>query len=253
LPLPKADHTNRTDLSPLLRQLADAVGVEGVLKLSRAFGGQRLYVPANPGPEHRLSKLLGQERAIALAREFGGLRTENPVPRAFLFFRRQIYRRILQDLDRGETQQAVARRFGYTRQFVSLLRQNCGWLRGYEPDGAEFAQSLIEQTFYPYRQLALPLFCESTAHPGEAMDLSFFGKIAAILKAFSVLVSEVKEALADGKLESQELAEIVTQGVVPLLRLAGVEIPEDLLADFESALGVAVRDRVALSLELDGE
>ncbi len=250
MPLPSFDQTQQTDLSPLLRQLAEVVGVDGVLKLSQTFGGRRLYVPAHPGPEHPISKLLGQERAIALAREFGGIRTENPVPRAFLFFRRQVYRRMLDDLAAGETQQAVARRFGYSRQFVSLLQQRCGWLRGYRPEGSEWAETLIEQTFYPYRQLALPLECESTAHPGEAMDFSFLGKVAKILKAFGVLVSEVKEALADGELDASELTEIMAQGVIPLLQAAGVEIPADLMAELDDGQ-TAVRDRVAL--ELDGE
>jgi len=250
LPLPSFDQTQQTDLSPLLRQLAEVVGVDGVLKLSQTFGGRRLYVPAHPGPEHPISKLLGQERAIALAREFGGIRTENPVPRAFLFFRRQVYRRMLDDLAAGETQMAVARRFGYSRQFVSLLQQRCGWLRGYRPEGSEWAETLIEQTFYPWRQLALPLEWESTAHPGEAMDFSFFGKVAKILKALGVLAQEVKEALADGELDVNELTEIMVQGVIPLLQAAGVEIPADLMAEFDDGQ-TAVRDRVAL--ELDGE
>lgn len=251
MPLPKADHTDRTDLSPLLRQLADAVGVEGVLKLSRAFGGQRIYVPTNPGPEHRLSKLLGHDRAIALAREFGGIRTDNPVPRAFLFFRRQVYRRMLEDLAQGETQQTVASRFGVTRQFVSLLQRQCGWLRGYRPEGAEWAESLIEQTYYPYRQLALPLFCEGTrATEGAAMD--FLLKAGRILKAVGVLATEVKEALSDGKLDTDELIEILVQGVIPLLLAAGVVIPEDIMADFDTARAANltdVRDRVQGALD----
>jgi hypothetical protein len=246
LPLPKADRTDRTDLSPLLRQLADAVGVEGVLKLSRAFGGQRLYVPANPGPEHRLSKLLGHDRAIALAREFGGIRTENPMPRAFLFFRRQVYRRMLEDLAQGETQQTVASRFGVTRQFVSLLQRQCGWLRGYRPEGAEWAESLIEQTYYPYRQLALPLFCEGTRATESAMD--FLLKAGRILRAVGVLATEVKEALADGELDANELTEILAQGVIPLLQVAGVVIPADVLADFDS-VRMDVRDRVQGALD----
>lgn len=244
--LPNRDTTEQTDLSPLLRQLADTVGVEGVLKLSRAFGGKRLYVPANPGPEHRLSKLLGHDRAIALAREFGSLRTENPVPRAFLFFRRQVYRRMLEDLAQGETQLAVARRFGVTQQFVSLLQQRCGWLRGYRPEGAALAESLIEQTYYPYRQLALPLFCESTRATESGMDFLF--KAGQILRAVAALANEVKAALADGKIEASEIAEILVQGVIPLLQAAGVVIPADVLTDLDGAR-VDVRDRVRAALE----
>lgn len=244
--LPNRDTTEQTDLSPLLRQLADTVGVESVLKLSRAFGGKRLYVPANPGPEHRLSKLLGHDRAIALAREFGGLRTENPVPRAFLFFRRQVYRRMLEDLAAGETQAQVARRFGTTQQFVSLLQQRCGWLRGYRPDGSAWAERLIEQTFYPYRQLSLPLFCESTQSTESSMD--FLVKAGRILRAVGVLAETVKEALEDGELDSDELSEILAQGVIPLLAAVGVVIPAHVLTDLDGAR-VDVRDRVRAALE----
>lgn len=244
--LPKADQTDQTDLSPQLRLLAEIVGVEGVLKLSRVYGGRRLYVPANPGPSHRLSKLLGHDRAIALAREFGGLRTENPVPRAFLFFRRQVYRRMLEDLAAGETQAQVARRFGTTQQFVSLLQQRCGWLRGYRPDGSAWAERLIEQTFYPYRQLSLPLFCESTQSTESSMD--FLVKAGRILRAVGVLAETVKEALADGELDSDELSEILAQGVIPLLAAVGVVIPAHVLADFDQGQTV-VRDRVAKALD----
>lgn len=60
------------DLPPLAREIAECIGVEATLALSREYGGQMYKVPKNPRPGSRLVNAIGMEAAQKFGYFFGG-------------------------------------------------------------------------------------------------------------------------------------------------------------------------------------
>ncbi|WP_119304974.1 helix-turn-helix domain-containing protein [Dongia deserti] len=58
-------------LPELLQTIEAELGYAAMLKFAHAFGGQLIYVPANPGPKSPLTKHLGPELAAQIARVVG--------------------------------------------------------------------------------------------------------------------------------------------------------------------------------------
>jgi len=50
-------------LPTVLAEIADAAGIEAAISLARAYGGQTVYVPARPKPDHWLVDTVGLEAA----------------------------------------------------------------------------------------------------------------------------------------------------------------------------------------------
>ena len=50
-------------LPGVLAEIEDAAGIDAALALARAYGGQTVYVPARPKPEHWLVDTVGLEAA----------------------------------------------------------------------------------------------------------------------------------------------------------------------------------------------
>ena len=95
----------------ILSELIAIVGEEAALKLVRAFGGTRLYVPHSPEPNDLLASTIGHFAATKLARIYGGDRVDvpNPPPRRI---------RIMQLRATGMSVDAIARELRCTRRRV---------------------------------------------------------------------------------------------------------------------------------------
>lgn len=95
----------------ILNELIETVGEEATLKLIRAFGGTRLYVPQSPEPNDLLASTIGHFAATRLARIYGGDRVDvpNPPPRRI---------RIMQLRATGMSVDAIARELRCTRRRV---------------------------------------------------------------------------------------------------------------------------------------
>ena len=109
-----------------MHEVADVIGVEGVLALQREKGGTEISLPAQPGPDHWLSQLLGFEAARRLCEHFaittaGRVRSGRAglskllIPLGRPQERR---RRIEAALDAGLSASATAREVGVHRRTV---------------------------------------------------------------------------------------------------------------------------------------
>jgi len=50
-------------LPTVLAEIADAAGIDAAIDLARAYGGQTVYVPSRPKPDHWLVDTVGREAA----------------------------------------------------------------------------------------------------------------------------------------------------------------------------------------------
>lgn len=57
-------------LPSLAQELADAIGLPATLRLVDALGGTRIYVPEHAGPDHLLTRAIGQADADRLCDVF---------------------------------------------------------------------------------------------------------------------------------------------------------------------------------------
>ncbi|MDP1964003.1 MAG: hypothetical protein Q8K93_17585 [Reyranella sp.] len=97
--------------SPTLGSLTALLGAVAVDRLSTAFGGRRVYVPANLGAGHPLAVVAGLEAAQQLAANFAGSTLTLPITPGR---RRQIL-----DLDAaGWTRAAIASKVRLTERRV---------------------------------------------------------------------------------------------------------------------------------------
>lgn len=75
--------TPAAQLPQVLEDIARIAGEEAARRVAGAVGGTRVYIPPVPGPDHWLSKLLGQEAARLIADHFtagiGGARVDIPL------------------------------------------------------------------------------------------------------------------------------------------------------------------------------
>lgn len=106
-------------LPPLLRDFVDAIGVEKTLRVVEHCAGQRTYFAREPGPEHWLSQLIGQDEA----RKLGRVCTSEAVvvPKASAALRDIRDRRFV--ARRDETSLATAaREFGLARRTAQTIQ-----------------------------------------------------------------------------------------------------------------------------------
>jgi hypothetical protein len=66
------------ELPEVLRPAFEVGGADAVLRLSKAFGGQRIHVPKAPSDSHPLVKAGGRAAAAAIASAYGGEQVEFP-------------------------------------------------------------------------------------------------------------------------------------------------------------------------------
>lgn len=97
------------------QRAVEILGPEGVALLSRDFGGKRVYVPRNPGPDHPLSVCLGHKLALDLADALVQEFLEPPLTAGKRL-------RILQLLQQGEKPERISHMIGCSRRFVFKVR-----------------------------------------------------------------------------------------------------------------------------------
>lgn len=93
----------------------DCIGESAYLALINSFGGKKIYVPANLGPHHPLSQVIGLDAAQKLSSEFQGVHLNLPAST-----RKQAH--ILADLERGKSVSLVAATYWVTPRYVRLLK-----------------------------------------------------------------------------------------------------------------------------------
>lgn len=89
------------------------IGDDAAGRLSRAFGGRRLYVPRSPGEHHPISAAIGHAAAAKLAGAFHGVSIDIPMAP-------DKQARILQLDGQGWTRAAIAREVGCTERWVYM-------------------------------------------------------------------------------------------------------------------------------------
>ena len=114
--------TTYNDLPSSLREIADSVGVENALKLSKTLGGRRFRIPLHSTVDdnHPIVKAIGIEPASRMIRDFRGIRIEIPV------FGRKLERddEIRQAHADGESIPSLADRYRITERWVrDILRR----------------------------------------------------------------------------------------------------------------------------------
>ena len=71
-----------TELLPqVLQDFVRLIGLAATMILVEHFGGRRLYIPANPHPDHHLAKLIGLDNLVKLSRVYG-LEDHFDIPKA---------------------------------------------------------------------------------------------------------------------------------------------------------------------------
>ena len=104
------------DLPPLLQEIADCVGVDNAVELSKKLGGRRIRIPSKRTmrDNHLIAKAIGIESALKIACMFSGIRIEIPV------FGRKLERddEIREAYAAGESITSLANRHCMTERWV---------------------------------------------------------------------------------------------------------------------------------------
>ncbi|MFP4137461.1 MAG: Mor transcription activator family protein [Halomonas sp.] len=102
--------------SSLARALADAIGHTATVRLMRAYGGRRLYIPVAIPEEHPLAAVLGYRACRPLSERWGGERITIPDDQTALLDLRN--RKIAEQYRAGEPIRSLARRYGLSPRMV---------------------------------------------------------------------------------------------------------------------------------------
>lgn len=97
--------------------LASVLSEHEMVALAEAFGGTRLYLPANVKPGHPLAKALGHDAALALVKTVGAGTLRIPIAREL---RARHYR------DNGDSYAQIARRLGMSEVGVQRMFKRMG-------------------------------------------------------------------------------------------------------------------------------
>lgn len=95
-------------------------GEEAMASIRARWGGGRLYIPHNPGPQSPLAQQIGLTAARALAAVYGGdevaVNLRPPPPEAA----------VIELSAKGWGPQQIARHLGHTRRHIQRLRKRLG-------------------------------------------------------------------------------------------------------------------------------
>jgi hypothetical protein len=118
------DQIDPTLLPPQLRELVRILGMGQALRLCRAWGGQRRWIPAAPGAAaDHLRALLSDESIQRLAAsDFAG--REVQIPRVGKAEQQLTHAAIRRDRQEGATLNTLAERYGYTTRRVQQICQD---------------------------------------------------------------------------------------------------------------------------------
>lgn len=107
------------DLSPMLRELADLLGLPATLQLVRYYGGVDLYLPKNLPSNHDLVLILGVEAARRLIDHYGHGVLRLPLARTAMLRARD--RLIIDGYTRGKTARGLAMEHGISERQVRAV------------------------------------------------------------------------------------------------------------------------------------
>ncbi len=99
-------------LTPELRRLADAVGLEAVMRLVAARGGTNFYIPHRASPDTELFRIVGSEAAARFTEAMPGTHLKLPTCRRAL---------VLYWTDRGMSRAEVARELRLDQRSVHRI------------------------------------------------------------------------------------------------------------------------------------
>lgn len=102
-----------------LKELKGVVGPGAALAICAAFGGRALYVPADPGPDHPLVRLLGESAAKRLCSLLAGDRLH--VPKMDAVTRQLRVKEIHRRRKKGSSVTSLAREFNLTQRRVHQI------------------------------------------------------------------------------------------------------------------------------------
>jgi predicted HTH domain antitoxin len=111
-------------LPPVLREFEALIGMSATLELARHFGGGELYIPKRVRPTHKITVLIGEEKAKLLSKNFGGERFKDFANAKYTLkrFEREL---TIERLKRGDQSlQSAARHLGIqTRRLRHYLNE----------------------------------------------------------------------------------------------------------------------------------
>lgn len=102
-------------------RLIDALGQDGAIRVCKAYGGVRLYIPMRIHDQHPIRLSLGDTIAEALSREFGG-DVLSPVPNDAALLKKQRNAEILRMLSEGVSSEEIGRLFGMSGARVRQIK-----------------------------------------------------------------------------------------------------------------------------------
>ncbi|WP_019024078.1 MULTISPECIES: Mor transcription activator family protein [unclassified Thioalkalivibrio] len=110
--------------SKLVAELADAIGYQPTVRLIRAYGGRRLYIPRQADPEHPITLTVGHTAATQLCDQYPGTRLDLPDEQTSLLELRN--RRIVAESQRGRETRALARDYGLSPRMIRKILDAAG-------------------------------------------------------------------------------------------------------------------------------
>lgn len=122
-PWPRRAAPARDLLPPRLREFARLIGLSATMSFVARYGGLRIYIPANPPPDHPFAALIGFDNLRALSAEYAvdgtGLRFVLPkAQRALDAIRNE---QIRTDYSTGKSIRALAAEHSLVERQVSRI------------------------------------------------------------------------------------------------------------------------------------
>lgn len=109
-------------MNQTVEALIERIGLADTIEIVRRWGGRRLCVPDRCTHDCALALCLGLPAAQALVDNFRGERLDLPIERNALIGLRN--RKIIAEIEAGDSQTAVAHRYGITRPMVNKILRN---------------------------------------------------------------------------------------------------------------------------------
>ena len=112
------------DLPESAQDMARLIGIEGVLRLVRNWGGSELYIPGSHVERSQLSRVLGKPSARLLAQHWGGTSIYIPALKSLRQLTRD--RAARADYDRGGvTARELAIKYGVSTRRIKAILSEC--------------------------------------------------------------------------------------------------------------------------------
>ena len=111
-------------MNKALAELVETIGMPAAIYLTRAWGGQALYVPRHPETMHPITLAIGFEASKKLSAAYASTQIMVPAERLVLVELRNTA--ICDCVQKGESINAVAQRYGVSRKWVHRVLERAG-------------------------------------------------------------------------------------------------------------------------------